>query len=290
MRWIVILGLVVTACGGPGIPTHSGYKNVKFKPWTKSKPLKFDDKNEAKIEGELSYADYKRARWYQLTVPAHGELTVKLEITPPGDAVNEDFDLGLEVYDPGLRVIGKSDKESEDETVGELTKSKTLFDLEPGKYLVHLYLQSRMDTADYVLRASFKSTKAPESKTDFPAAVAFVPSLPMVPLNDDTPKDRYKTPVVITRTRNPKPPPPKPTDPKPVTLVARIVGLSVVGTSTRVTLGRGTSTGAQPTMKAQLNGLKGTFPVECNETTCIAMVNATPDQVRAAGGTATLSP
>ena len=35
---------------------HNGYKGgAKAKPWKKAKTLKFDDKNEAKAEGELSY-------------------------------------------------------------------------------------------------------------------------------------------------------------------------------------------------------------------------------------------
>ena len=30
--------------------------------------------------------------------------------------------------------------------------------LAPGKYLIHIYLQGRMDTADFVLHAGFKTT------------------------------------------------------------------------------------------------------------------------------------
>ena len=54
----------------------------------------------------------------------------------------------MEILDPGYRVIAKSDLEEED--AHELTKSKTLYDLAPGKYLIHLYLQSRLDTADFI--------------------------------------------------------------------------------------------------------------------------------------------
>lgn len=289
MRWIVLV-LWLVGCGGPKIPAHSGYKSDKSKPWNKAKALKFsEDKGEAKSEGELNYADHRRARWYALTLPTHGELTIKVEITPPGDATNEDFDLGVEVLDPHFRVISKSDLE-DGEDAGELTKTKPLFDLEPGKYLVHLYLQSRVDTADYILRATFKATKAAEAKTDYPAQVAFYPSLPMVPLNDDTPA-RYRPTNVVTRVRNPKPPKPQPGKPPPVAvLTARIVGVSVVGNSTRIVVGRGTTTGAASGMKAKLNGIPGVFAIDCNENTCSAVVNATPDQVRGAGGTVTLLP
>ena len=288
MRWIVPLLAFLVACGGPKVPVHSGYKNDKAKPWKSAKQIKLDTKNEGKADGSLNYASYQRARWYYIQTPAHGELSFKIEITPPGDEANEDFDLAVEVLDPGFRVIGKSDKEDED--AGELVKNKTLFDLEPGKYYLHLYLQGRMDTADYLVKTTFKPT-AGEAKSDFPAQVAFLPSLPMVPLNDDTPKS-YRPPVVVSsKPRPPKPPAPKKDDPKPVqVLSARIVGVSVSGGGTRIILGRGTNTGATTGMKAKLNGINGVFAIECNENTCATVVAATPDQVKGAGNTVTLLP
>ncbi len=292
MRWIVLVlgvSLALGACGGPKIPMHSGYKSEKSKPWKSSKKLVLDEKNEGKVEGDLSYAEMRRARWYTVEVPRHGELGLRLEITPPGDGANDDFDLALEILDPGFRVISKSDLEDED--AHELTKTKTLFDLEPGKYLVHVYLQSRVDTADYILRATFKPTTAAELKSDFPAQVAFVPSLPMVPLNDDTPaKYRPPTNVVIRTGHTPKPQPTATPKPAAIPLTARIIGVSVVSGGTRIVLGRGTNTGATSGMKAKLSGITATFPVDCNDSTCSATVSATPDQVRGAGGSVTLLP
>ena len=104
-----------------------------------------------------------------------------------------DFDLGFEVLDPGNRVIARSDAQEGDDT-GEIQKSKSLLDLEPGRYLIHLYLQGRMDSCDYVLRAAFKPMSS-VGKSDFPAQVAFPQNLPMVPLQDDTPKS-YKPPTL----------------------------------------------------------------------------------------------
>src|SRR5262249_48919488 len=157
------------------------YKGKKPQPWKKAKTLKFDDKMEAKAEGDLSYPNFKRAAWYIADLQQPGELDLRVEITPPGDGVNDEFDLGFEVMDSGYRTIAKSDLEEGD--AGELTKSKSLLDLEPGKYYVHLYLQGRLDTADYTLRANFKPMST-VGKSDFPAQVAFVPLLPMVPLQD----------------------------------------------------------------------------------------------------------
>jgi hypothetical protein len=292
MRWIVPIVCCAAACGGPDVPVHSGYKSAKAKPWKKPKALAFDDKLEAKAEGELDYGDYRRARWYALDLPSHGELSLRLEITPPGDAVNEDFDLGVEVLDPGFRVISKSDLEDED--AGELTKSKTLFDLVPGKYMIHVYLQGRMDTADYVLRATFKATASADVKTNFPADVEFLPSLAMVPLDDDTPKSyRPPTTVVTKVTRRPRKDPKVEKPDAPATISARIIGLKVAGGNVEITLGRGTASTPPATdgMKAKVAGIAGVVSIgSCSERTCKAVVQGTPDQITKAGSSVVLSP
>lgn len=296
MRRIVLALVVLGACGGPQIPLHSGYKTDKVKPWKKPKAIALDaEKQEGKAEGDLNYGEYKRAKWFSIDVPANGELDLRLEITPPGEETNEDFDLAMEVLDPGYRVISKSDLEDED--AHELNKVKTLYDLAPGKYLVHLYLQGRRDTADFVLRAAFKRTAAAEVKSDFPTKVAFIPPLPMVPLNDDTPKS-YKPPTTAIvkikkgTPRNTTPTPPKP-DKTPVATAksARVIGLSVVSGGTLITVGIGTAQEVAAGWKGKIAGVQGGFTLsDCNERTCKATVAATPDQIKAGGGNVTLSP
>ncbi|HEY5924711.1 MAG TPA: hypothetical protein VIV11_23690 [Kofleriaceae bacterium] len=287
-RLSVLLLLIVAGCGGTQIPQHNGYKGKKPQPWKKAKALKFDDKLEAKAEGELAYGEYKRAVWYAADLSSPGQLELRLEITPPGDSVNDEFDLGFEVLDPGFRVIMRSDSQEGDDA-GELNKLKTLKDLEPGKYLIHLYLQHRLDSADYVLRAAFKPMSS-VGQSDFPAQVAFTPTLPMVPLQDDTPKT-YKPPTTTVTVRKPKGPKeprpePKPKDPPPATsLSARIIGMQVVGGGTQITVGRGTSGGAIVGMKGKIVGVpSGSFTLAtCNERTCTATVPATPDQIKGSG-------
>lgn len=275
----------VAGCGGTQVPTHNGYKGKKAQPWKKAKQLKWDEKSEAKVEGELSYADYRRAHWYQADLASAGQLELRLEITPPGDAVNDEFDLGFEVLDSGFRSIAKSDKEEGDD-VGDLTKTKTLLDLEPGKYYIHLYLQGRLDTADYVLKATFKPM-ASVGKSDFPAKVAFVPTLPMVPLNDDTPKS-YKPPTEKTNVKiaRRKAALPKEEKKEPVQqMTARIINMQVVSGGTQITVGRGTSGGAAVGMKGKIVGVStGSFTLAaCNERACTATVQATPDQIKGSG-------
>lgn len=296
MRWIVSLPIVFlplwVACGGPQIPTHNGYKPKEAKPWKKPKVLKFDDKMEAKADGDVSYPDMRRARWFQADLLANGQLALMLEITPPGDAVNDDFDLGMEVYDQSFHVISKSDLEDED--AHELNKKKTLVDLAPGKYLIHVYLQGRMDTADFVLHATFKPTAAAEAKTNFPADVLFVPALAMVPISDDTPRN-YKPPttavVKVIKKPHREPAAAKPEPPPTATVNARIIGIQVVSGGTMITVGRGTASGASDGMKGKINGLPGEFSIgNCNANTCTAKIPATPDQIKGSSSTVTLSP
>lgn len=281
MGRVTLLLLFVAACGGPQIPQHNGYKmGDKAKPWKKPKTLKWDDKGEAKAEGELSYGDYRRAIWYAADLPSHGELDLRLEITP-GENVGDDFDLPIEVLDPGNRVI------AEDTDAGNLTKQKALLDLDPGKYLIHMYLNGRMDSADYVLKAAFKPTAASQGNSNFPAEVAFLPALPMVPISDDAPKNwkPAQTAVVVHTHRGSSPPPPPKKDPAPTTvLTARIVGVSVSGGATQITIALGTQKGAKAGMQGKVNGVNGaTFTLaSCNERSCTATVAATPDQVNKA--------
>lgn len=292
MRWIVpALVAVLCACGGVKVPKHSGYKSDKLRPWKKPKVLTWDEKLEAKTDGELEYKDYRRARWFAFDLPAQGEVTLRLEITPPGDQTNDDFDLGLEILDPGYRVVSKSDLE--DDEAGELTKTKSLLDLAPGRYYIHLYLQGRLDTADYILRLTYKRTAPAEVKSNFPAEVSFVPALAMVPLQDDTPKNyRPEKPQVVKIIKGPKKPPKEPDAPKVTAIQARIIGVAIVSGGTQITVGKGTATGAASGMKGKINNLPtGGFTIaSCNERTCLAVVNATPDQIKSAGGTVSLTP
>jgi hypothetical protein len=288
MRWIVSLSIVLMACGGPQVPTHNGYKPKEAKPWKKPKVLKFDEKNEAKADGDLSYPDMRRARWYQVELPSNGQLSLALEITPPGDAVNDDFDLAMEVLDPSFRVVSKADLEDED--AHELNKKKTLVELAPGKYLIHLYLQGRMDSADFVLRAAFKSTAAAEAKTNFPAEVPFVPALAMVPIQDDTPRNyKPQTTAIAKVSRKPREAAPPP--PPVATVNARIIGVQVVAGGTLITVGRGKASGASDGMHGKIAGISSNFTIgNCNDRTCTATVQATPDQIKNSNGTVTLSP
>jgi hypothetical protein len=282
-RPYVLLLLIVAACGGTQIPQHSGYKGKKPQPWKKAKALKFDDKMEAKVEGELSYGDYKRAAWFSADLAQAGQLDLKLEITPPGDGTNDEFDLGFEVLDKDYRPLMRSDLQEGDDT-GDLNKAKSLKDLEPGKYYIHLYLQHRLDSADYLLRASFKPMST-VGKSDFPSQVAFIPTLPMVPLQDDTPKTYKATPTTTTvrktTTTTKKEEPKAPT----AELSARIINMQVVSGGTQITVGRGTSGGAASGMKGKVVGVaSGDFTLtNCNERTCTATVSATPDQIKGSG-------
>lgn len=278
--------LVAGACGGPDIPQHNGYK-ANAKPWKKFKTLKFDDKGEAKAEGDLSYPAQRRSAWFAVDLPTPGELDLRIEVTPPGDAVNDAFDLGAEVLDAGYRMLVRKDNE-EGDAQGDLNKQLVVKDQPPGRYYVHLYLQGRLDTCDYILHAVMKGSAPAEVKSDFPAQVAFVGPLPMVPLTDDTPKNYHPPTTVVTTTKRPvkhgAPPPPPP--PPVTTKSARIISMSVVSGGTQITIGMGTNTGATKGMHGKINGVgNGTFEINnCNERACTALVQGvTPDQIKGSG-------
>ncbi len=292
MRGLVVLGLLLaaTACGGVQVPTHNGYKSATAKPWKKPKQLKLNDKGEAKAEGDLSYPDQRRASWFAIDTPANGTLDLRLEITPPGDATNDDFDLGMEIYNPEYKMLSRSD--ADDTDAHELNKKQSLVELPPGKYLVHLYLEGRLDTAEYVLHVAFKSTQPSAARSDFPIQVAYVPILPMVPLDDDTPKSYKPAPTVVVVHPPPghrQPPPPPTPKEVPKALTGRILGISVQGKNVMITIGRGTTTGAQARMNGTISGVAGSFPVDCTERTCTGLVAATADQLKSVSSV-TLSP
>lgn len=294
MRRVVLALVALTfgaACGGPQIPQHNGYKADNKKPWKHAKDVKLDDKGEFKADGSLNYGEYKRAHWYGLDLPSNGDLELKMDITPPGDAANDDFDLAWEILDPGSRVVAKSDLEEGD--AHELAKTKKLVDLAPGHYLIHVYLQGRMDTADFTIHGAFHATAKAEVKSDFPAQVAFMPALAMVAIQDEAPKNYKPTPAVAVThvVKHTGTAPPLPVTPPPSAAVtARILSVNVVTGGTQIVIGRGTETGANDKMHGKINGTSITFNMAgCSPRTCTAVVSATPDQIKNSAGDATLS-
>jgi len=282
----VLLLFAVAACGGQQIPQHNGYRETTTKPWKKFKTLKFDDKGEAKADGDLSYPDRRRAAWFGVDLASPSNLTIRLDITPPGDAVNDDFDLGLEVLDPGNRPVVRKDLD-EGDSQHDLNKGADLKDLPAGHYLLHLYLQGRLDTAEYTIHATLKSAGSAEVKSDFPAQVAFVGPLAMVPVTDDTPKN-YRPPVttpVVVSTHHHPPPPPK-TPPPPTTVSARIIAVSAGSGGVTITVARGTAAGAHNGESGKVVGVSGaTFSLaNCNERACQAtLTGVTTDQINHSG-------
>lgn len=293
VRLSIWLGLAVawmSAACGPSIPEHNGYKSAKSTPWRSPKPIKLDDKNEGKVDGELDYGSHKRARWYAIDLPSSGDLQITVEANPQND--EGEFDLGLEVLDPGNRVLVKSD--AEDEDARELTKTRSMAGLPAGRYLVHLYLQGRLDNADFELKVKF-SSKASEVASDFPAHVQFLPKLALVPVIDDTPGD-YKPggKVVVNRTTKPRQPrPPKEPEEKPpaTTVTATVLRATMNDKATSLVLSAGASSGVADGWKGTVVGLKGvTFRVSnVTERNCRGVIDGiTAEQV--SGKKVVLSP
>ena len=279
----------VGACAGKQIPQHTGYKGKKPTPWTKPKAIELDDELAAKVEGELDYGEYKRAKWYSLTLPGPGSLTLDFEFVPAGDA---EMDVAFEVLDKNNRALVRADADAED--VNEQKKQRKLEDLDEGTYLIHVYLEGRLDAADFELKLKFARGEKPW-KSDFPQQVAYLSELPTVPPLDDTPEAPRPQPrPPRPGPRPPRPPRPEPVDPsKPQPVIVDITDVQPDTNGSKLVLGGGTSDGLADGMKGSVQGLKrgNTFTLfGCNANRCLAKVKADPGEVREAGGTAIVRP
>ncbi|MBK9035631.1 MAG: hypothetical protein IPL61_30975 [Myxococcales bacterium] len=298
---LVVLALVLggLGCAGKQVPQHSGYKGKKPTPWTKAKAIELDDENKAKVSGELDYAEYKRAKWYSLALPGSGTLDLDFEAVPGGDA---DMDVAFEVFDPNNKVLVRADADADD--VNEQKKQRKLEDLDEGTYLIHVYLQGRLDTADFDLKLKFTRGQRPR-KSDFPAQVPFPDELAAVPPVDDTPskapeptcgvkgkprcKPRCGVPGKPSCSKPPPPPPPCGGSGQPPCklppLAASITNVDPDPSGSRITIAAGTADGVTNGMRGSVPGVKGSsFSVSgCTAQRCSAVVKAAVDDVRSAG-------
>ena len=339
-----------TGCGGPAIPQHDGYRSAKSKPWKKPKRVKLDESNEGDIDGTLSYAKKRRARWYVVDLPSDGELTVKMDMVPVGDRQN--IQPGFEVLNSSFKTLvrieaprededeprrGKKkrpdeddeyedeyDDDDDDDYVDEseelLEWSRTLYELPAGKYYLHVWVNGRLDVAEYSMRVKFARALL-EQETDFPAQVAFVSPLPVVPAFDDAPevdckscsckKDaRCKTGCGKCKSSG------KPsfcsrcdcssascksrctrkcgggttTAPTGSALTARITRPVASGNGTKITMNRGSSNGVAVGWKGRVVNSagkpidNGSFTVtKVSASECVGTVGASPDTVTSAG-------
>lgn len=298
---------VLIGCGGKQVPEHDGYR-TRWKPgWERPKKLEFDEDFEAEKDGELSYPKRKRVRWYQLETPEDGELEIVLQAGPLGsdpdeeeddEDVDDPFDVGFELYDRNYKMLLRADNEEDD--AGDRQKSRTAYQLPQGKYLLHLYLQRRIDEAEFTVTVKFKSGSV-EPQTDFPKNVAYVDLLPVVPAVDDSPlnarpprrKCRGKRCKKPRRPRKPRDP--KPDDkPEPVVEGALKGKITVIRAQasggTEIVINKGSNNGVTRGWKGKLVTRKGKaipggrFTVRSVKTTsCKAKINVTSDAVKQAG-------
>lgn len=285
--------LSLAACG-PKIPQHDGYKTKA--PWKKPKALAFDDKLELKAKGELDYASYKRARWFQLDLPEEGTLDLKLEYTPLDDAGSST--VAMEVLDGRYQVIsededapldarpGGEDEDEEDEDKGgETQKTRSLAGLPAGTYYVHVFVTGRRDTAEFKLAGSFVPVPRPVD-TGFPKYVAYVPPLAVVPPEDDAPPPPKKDPPKGKGgggTTTTKKPPPEEKPPTGATVSAAVIAATANGNGgTDITINVGQNDGVTAGRSGSIVGLKnGGFTLaSCGQKSCKASVKATVDQVK----------
>ena len=291
----MLLLTLLVACGGTQVPTHSGYKGKKPRPWEKPKVLKLE-KNAAKFDVDLDYARFKRARWLAVDLPGPGSLQVDLDVTARGggggtsdEGEELDLDVGAELLDGvSWNVLARSNLETDD--AHDLKKTLKAADLPEGRYYIHLYLQGRLDAADVEVKVAFARGALPW-KSDFPNQVAFVDVLPAIPPLDDAPEPTKKpriTRVTTTRTDKPRK---DPKEPEPTgaggLVMAEISNVEPdAGGGTLVTIGAGTADGLENGLSGSIKGVRNSsFRLSgCSPATCRAKVKAPIDDVRGAAG------
>jgi hypothetical protein len=289
---LFLLTLLV-ACGGAQIPSHNGYKGKKPRPWEKPKVLKLD-KNAAKAGVDLDYAKLKRARWFAVDLPGPGTLTAMMEVTPSsgsGGTTEEgeelDIDVGFEILDgTSWNVLAASNLESDD--AHELKKELKVKDLVEGRYLLHVYLQGRLDAADVDLKVNFERGEV-AWKSDFPNQVAFVGPLAAIPPLDDAPEQvAVKKKTRVTRVTSDKPKDKdKPEDKGGGGAVMADISDTQPegGGGTIITIAAGTGDGLENGLSGSVKGVRNSsFKLSgCGASTCRAKVKAAIDDVRSAG-------
>ena len=294
MSHAAIVVALAAGCGA-GVPMHSGYKSDKATPWKKAKVLVLDKNSDAKAHGDLDYADYHRAKWFALELKSAGQLTITMEAAPTstGRSDDDEFDLGLDVFDPNNRRIAKAD--ADDDDAHEVHRARTVGIAAPGHYLFQLYLERRTDIADFDVKLHFTPGGSPivASVPVGPTTIAFPPSLPVVPLQDDTPDAAPQKGKHAPITTSPhhahvtvEKPTPAPADDAPSTLIsAHVINVIVSGGNTQITFNRGTDSGIKDGMAGQVVGIKdGGFSVTgCSPRACKGNVKATPDEVNRSG-------
>ncbi|GAB4512703.1 MAG: hypothetical protein Tsb0020_30800 [Haliangiales bacterium] len=299
------LSCLLPACGGPQVPDHDGYRQGVDEPWSSPETLEFNDDREAEVDGELSYPRRRRARWFELTLPGDGEIEVKLSYYPLGaldgtepdeSGRDEPLDLAFEVYDGERRMLVRADNSEDD--AGERKKRRTLYELPAGRYLVHLYTQSRLDEVEFTLRVSYRRIGELVSASDFPKTVAFMPTLPQIPTVDDSPPEAHRSAgrsdPPPRRPRNPRRSRPQPPDKEPEAVAedgmrARIIGIRAGDSGTRITINRGSAHGVVKGWSGRVvsrsgKGISdGGFKItQVKAQESYATVRATPDAVTAA--------
>ena len=299
---------MLVGCVGRKIPEHDGYR-TRWKPgWERPKKLEFDEDLEAEKDGELSYPKRKRVHWYEVETPEDGELEITLQASPLGKDTGEEedededdpFDVGFELYNTNYKMLIRADNGEDD--AGDRKKSRTAYELPQGKYLLHVFLQRRIDEAEYTVTLKF-SRGSVEPQTDFPKNVAYVDLLPVVPAVDDSPENtapprrpKCKGKQCKKRPRRSKDPKTEPKDsgPEPTpsgALNGKIIVIRAQASGgTEIVINKGDTSGVAKGWKGKLVTSKGKaipggdFTITSVKTTSSkALVGVSSDAVKQAG-------
>jgi hypothetical protein len=268
------------ACGGSA-PVHTGYPEGDSAPWEKASSLRLNDNLEAMSEGELSFPNRHRARWYAVDLPAPGKITARVST----ESTVKGADIAMEILDAGFNVNAEGQN---DDDIGQPKKVREYKDARQGKSYIHIYTIGRDDVVAYTLRVRFEpkpqtariepvtSPSGPD-KTQFPWTVPNLPVLPQVGKGGGGGTVAKETP----------PPPPDPNAGFTV-IKATIIEFNSAGSGVRVILNKGQNQNLADGLEGDvLSGGKplkgGHFKIKsCHADDCEAVApSATMDQIQA---------
>jgi hypothetical protein len=155
--------------------------------------------------------------------------------------------VAFEVLDQAYTVLSKADREEDDAGADE--KKRTLYELQPGRYYVHVYLHGRFDEADFTLRLAFRSAEVAAPGV---ANVRFPGPLPEVGESDDAPAPAPR-PKCVGKACKKKDDAPAPAP----AMVGRISGIKTSGSGTAIKIDRGSSDGVAVGWRGQVTTKDG---------------------------------
>ncbi|MCE9575341.1 MAG: hypothetical protein K8W52_19475 [Deltaproteobacteria bacterium] len=197
----------------------------------------------ARTRGTVTYPGGDRVDWKRLDIDGWGTLDLELRWSSP----QPDTVLGFEVYDQDGDLVARTETRERDAAADRHRATVVGLDAR-GTHFVDVFAPTRADAAAYELVVRLTPMPPPLTST---FEVPFPPPLPAVPPPPGAAGPAAPTPRCANGSLGPHCPSPPlcpgPTCSPPRALAAKVVGLTIVGSSAIATLDRGADDGVDMT-------------------------------------------